>query len=133
MELSDSEFSIQFQNCSLDPSNFDHEAHLRLVWIQIEKHGFQQALINIQHQIQKFVKHVGAEEKYHKTLTITAIEIVNHFKKKQTSNSFKEFILEFPDLKNNFKGLIEHHYSYDIFKSVKAKKEYLEPDIMPFE
>lgn len=132
MELSDTEFSIQFQNCSLDPSIFDHEAHMRLVWLQIEKYGIQKARINIQNQIQNFVKHVGAEEKYHKTLTISAIEIVNHFMTKKTSKTFKEFISEFPELKNNFKELIEHHYSYDIFKSLKANNEYLKPDLIPF-
>lgn len=132
MELSDSEFSIKFKNCSLDPSTFDHEAHLRLVWLQIEENGFQQAQINIQNLIQNFVKHVGAEEKYHKTLTITAIEIVNHFMSKKASKTFKEFISEFPKLKNNFKELIEQHYSYDIFQSAKAKNEYLEPDLIPF-
>lgn len=132
MELSDSEFSIQFQNCSLDPTLFDHEAHLRLVWIQIEKNGFQKALINVQNQILKYVKHLGAEDKYHKTLTITAIELVNYFMKKKSAKTFNEFILEFPALKNSFKELIEHHYSYDIFKSLKARKEYLEPDLLPF-
>lgn len=132
MVLSDTEFRIQFENCSLDPRIFDHEAHLRLVWIHIKKFGFQQARINIQNQIQKFVKHVGAEEKYHHTLTVTAIEIVNHFMTKQTSKTFKDFIFEFPELKNNFKGLIETHYSYDIFKSIKAKSEYLKPDLLPF-
>lgn len=132
MELSDLEFSTQFKDCSLDPSIFDHEAHLRLVWIQIENHGFEQAKINVQNQIQEFVKHVGAEEKYHTTLTITAIEIVNHFMTSKTSTTFKAFISEFPRLKNNFKALVACHYSYDIFTSVKAKNEYVEPDLLPF-
>lgn len=132
MKLSDVEFSNQFENCLLDPAVFDHESHLRLVWLQIKKLGLPEARINVQHQIQNFVKHVGAEEKYHKTLTITAIEIVNHFMTKQTSETFKEFIIEFPELKNNFKELIDNHYSFDIFKSTKAKKEYLEPDLLPF-
>lgn len=132
MTLSDSEFTAKFQNCSLDPSMFDHKAHLRLVWLLIEKHGIQQARIDIQSQIQNFVKHVGAEEKYHKTLTITAIEIVNHFMAKKETNTFNEFISEFPKLKDNFRELIEQHYSYDIFKSAKAKNEYLEPDLVPF-
>lgn len=132
MKLTESEFIFQFENCSLDPSTFDHEAHLRLAWIQIEKFGLEQAIINIQTQLLNFVKHVGAQEKYHQTLTIAAIEIVNHFKTKQSSETFEEFISEFPKLKSNFRQLIEHHYSFDIFNSVEAKNEYLKPDLLSF-
>lgn len=132
MKLTESEFIFQFENCSLDPSTFDHEAHLRLAWIQIEKFGLEQAIINIQTQLLNFVKHVGAQEKYHQTLTIAAIEIVNQFKTKQSSETFEEFISEFPKLKSNFKQLIEHHYSFDIFNSVEAKNEYLKPDLLSF-
>lgn len=131
-ELLDSEFEKLFRNTALNPSLFNHEAHLRLAWIHIQKYGVEQAKINIHNQIKSFVVHVGAEDKYNITLTIAAIEAVNHFIGKSRSNTFKEFIAEFPQLKNNFKGLIESHYSFDIFNSEKAKKEFLAPDLSGF-
>lgn len=133
MELSDIEFRKQFENCTLNPLTFNHEGHLRLVWIQIDKFGFEEAQTNIQNQLQNFVNHVGAKDKYHKTLTITAIQIVNQYMKNQESETFQEFIEEFPELKNNFRGLIDRHYSFDIFNSIKAKSEYLEPDLLSFD
>lgn len=132
-KLSDTEFIAQFETCTLDPSTFNHEAHLRLAWIHIEQFGVEQAKENIQRQLQNFVEHVGAKEKYHQTLTIVAIEAVNHFMKKSKSRSFQDFVIEFPQLKDNFKGLINSHYSFDIFKSIKAKNEYLKPNVIPFE
>lgn len=132
-ELSDAEFERQFASCQLNPSIFSHEAHLRLAWIHIDKYGIEQAKENIQKQLQDFVAHVGAMGKYHKTLTIVAVEGVNHFMKKSKSDNFKDFIIEFPQLKNNFKELIGSHYSFDIFKSIKARTEFLEPDLLPFE
>lgn len=131
-QLSDSIFEKQFIDCQLDPSIFSHEAHLRLAWINIDRHGFVQAEKNIQAQLQNFVAFVGAKDKYHVTLTVAAIKIVNHFKENSTTDNFKDFIKEHPALKNNFKDLIARHYSFDIFKSKKAQAAFLEPDLLPF-
>ena len=130
--LSDTEFEKQFINCQLDPSIFTHEAHLRLAWINIRSYGIEQAEKRIQEQIQNFVAYVGAKDKYNTTLTIAAINAVGHFIKKSKTDNFKDFISEFPQLKNDFKTLINSHYSFDIFNSKKAKAEFLEPDLIPF-
>ena len=132
-KLSDSEFESQFINCELNPSIFSHEAHLRLAWINIELYGIEQAEKKIQNQLQKFVEFVGAKDKYNTTLTIAAIKAVYHFRLKSNSDNFKEFIAEFPRLKNNFSELMACHYGFDIYNSNKAKKEFVEPDLVAFD
>ena len=132
-KLSNSEFEQRFIDCEIDPSIFSHEAHLRLAWININKYGLAQAEINIQKQLKAYVKSVGASDKYNATLTLAAIKAVSHFMQKSISNDFKEFMIEFPQLNNNFKGLISYHYSFDIYNSDKAKKEFLEPDLNSFD
>lgn len=92
----------------------------------------EQAEKNIQEQLQNFVASVGAKDKYHTTLTVAAIRMVGHFVEKSNVTDFKDFIIEFPQLKNNFKGMIEQHYSFDIFSSQKAKVEFMKPDIVAF-
>lgn len=131
-KYSDSQFETEFEQGSLDPTLFNHEAHLRLTWIQLEKYGFEKAIENIQTQILNYVTKLGAEDKFHVTLTHAAIHIVNHFKQQSTSDSFLNFITEFPKLKNNFKELINTHYSAEKLHSPGAKTEYLEPDLQPF-
>jgi len=130
--LSDTEFENQFQTCSFDPKLFSHEAHLRLAWIHITKYGVDKAEANIQTQLQNFVTHVGATDKYHKTLTIVAVRAVNYFVKKSKTKNFETFINQFPQLKTDFKSLINSHYSVDVFSSKKAKMEFVEPDVQPF-
>ena len=131
--LTDEVFEQQFRDCSLDPSTFSHEAHLRLAWIHIQKYGIQQALTNIQTQLKNFVKHLGAEDKYNTTLTIAAVKAVYHFMLKSPSTSFKDFIQENPRLNFAFKSLIESHYSFDVFENENAKHQFLEPDVSPFD
>ena len=125
-QLTDEEFESQFSNCTLDSSIFNHEAHIRLAWIHINKYGIEQALINVDNQLYSYVCSLGAEDKYNKTVTIAAVKAVYHFMQKSNSNNFKDFILEHPRLKTNFKELLDKHYSIDIFNSDIAKSSFLE-------
>ncbi|MEM9545442.1 MAG: hypothetical protein AAGA77_05690 [Bacteroidota bacterium] len=131
--LTNSEFLDQFIQCKLDPAEFSHEAHLRLAWIHIQRHGIESALENIQNQLKAYVAFVGAKDKYNTTLTIAAIKAVDHFIRRSKSNNFEDFLEEFPRLKTNFRDLMKSHYSFDIYNSHQAKTEYLEPDLQPFE
>lgn len=132
-KLTDSEFELKFENASLNPEVFTHEAHLRLAYIHIQKYGQEQAVKNICSQLLKFVTQLGAAAKFNKTVTVSAVKAVKHFMQKAESQNFEDFILEFPRLKYNFKELLAFHYKIDIFNSETAKKEFLEPDLEPFE
>lgn len=131
--LSDEEFLSQFIRCELNPADFSHEAHLRLAWIDVRKYGLEQGEKKIQTQLKAFVEFVGAKDKYNATVTIAAMRVVYHFMQKSTAENFKDFIAESPRLKNNFKELLDCHYSFDIFNSAEAKTGFLEPDLVAFE
>ena len=132
-DLSDEQFAEAFKNCTLPPSLFSHEAHLRLAWIHLKKDDLETAITTICDQLTAFVNHVGARDKYHKTLTVAAVKIVAHFMQRFSGNKFFDFIVQCPELKTNFKDLIKSHYSFDIFNSEQAKMDYLEPNLLPFE
>jgi len=132
-QLSDSEFEQQFINCKLDPSDFTHEAHLRLAWININRYGIEKAEKNVDAQLKAFAEFLGVKNKYNKTLTIAALKAVNHFYMKSRTDNFKDFINEFPRLKTNFKDLMACHYGFDIYNSDIAKKEFLAPDLLSFD
>jgi hypothetical protein len=131
-ELGDYVFEQQFRACTLNPALFNHEAHLRLAWIHIKKYGVDKAIENICQQLTTFVGLLGASDKYNKTLTIAAIRAVNHFINKADIDNFQDFIQTFPRLKFNFKELMAFHYLADIYTLETAKKEYLQPDLLPF-
>jgi hypothetical protein len=131
--LSDSDFETQVANRTIDPSFFNHEAHLRLAWIHIHKYGLDRAIENMQIQLKQFAEEQGAFDKYNKTLTIAATRAVYHFIKKSSTDNFQDFIEEFPRLKTDFKALMAIHYGFDIYNSARAKREYQEPDLLPFD
>ena len=133
VELSDILFEEQFSNGSLNPAIFSHEAHLRLAWIHINRYGIDRAIENICTQLQDYVEFLGVKDKYNATVTIAAIRAVYHFMLKSETKDFQRFIAENERLKFNFKELVGYHYVTDIFKSEKAKMEYLEPELLPFD
>lgn len=132
-ELTDSEFEQQFKSRELHPTLFSHEAHLRLAYIHIKKYGHDAAITNVCDQLAAYVTHLGATDKYNTTLTLAAVKAVYHFSQKSKADDFKGFIAEFPQLKNEFKRLMQSHYDFDIFNSQKAKKTFLEPNFLPFD
>lgn len=132
LDLSDFDFEKAFEDCTLNPDLFSHEAHLRLAWIFIRKYGFDETIDKLSFQLAKFVDYCGIQSKYNLTLTVASIHAVHHFMLKSKSDNFSDFINEFPRLKYNFKELIDTHYGFDIYANEQAKKTYLEPDRVPF-
>lgn len=133
VDLTDDEFEQQFKNCLIDATQFTHEAHLRLAWIHIEKYGLEKAITNICFQLKRYVEFLGATDKYNETVTVAAIRAVYHFKLKTDASTFSEFIAKNQRLKDNFKELLGRHYVTDIFNSQQAKRQYLEPVLLPFD
>ncbi len=132
-QLSDLEFSAEFKNATLHPKLFNHEAHLRLAWIYIKRDGIDAAITQVCSQIINYATSLGAANKYNETVTIAAVRAVYHFYLKSKSDNFRNFIEEFPRLKNNFKELLAQHYDIDIFNSEVAKCSFLEPNLLPFD
>lgn len=130
--LSDDELESQFKDCTLDPAVFTHKEHIRLAWIHISKYGLVEAEKNIITQLKKYVIAINEVDIYNETLAVAAVKIVNHFMQRTNSNKFQDLIDEHPRLVTNFKGLIASHYGFDIYNNDKAKKAYLEPDLIPF-
>ncbi|MEL6556893.1 MAG: hypothetical protein AAFQ94_01835 [Bacteroidota bacterium] len=132
-QYTDEELEELFQSKKLKPAYFSHEAHLRLAYIHIKRYGEKQAIANITHQIRAYAESLGAHDKYNHTVTIAAIKAVSHFMNKSDAATFKELIAQFPRLTKNFKELLFAHYSQDIFNLESARKEFLEPDLLPFD
>ncbi|NNF22901.1 MAG: hypothetical protein HKN67_13250 [Saprospiraceae bacterium] len=132
-DLSDHEFEMKFSNCSLDPDLFSHEAHLRLAWIHIKRYGIHIATNNIRKQLKNYTKSVGAQSKYNETVTIAAVKAVYHFYLASRQETFKAFINENKQLLDNFRGLLLSHYKTDIFNSEKARRQFIEPELIPFD
>lgn len=131
-DFSDEEYMIRFKAMTFPPRLFSHEAHLRLAFLHIQQYGVTQAARNMQDQIKGLALKFGAT-KYHDTITVAAVNAVNHFHQLDPELAFPALIAKHTVLMSDFKALLNSHYSYDIFTSALAKESYQAPDIQPFE
>src|SRR5690606_23329987 len=118
--LTDNEFKEQFQNCTLNPNVFTHEAHLRLAWRHIRQYGIDKAIEQVRQQLQNFVAHLGVANKYNETVTVASTRAVYHFMLRSQAQNFIDFISENPRLKYNLKELLFTHYDTNIFEEERA-------------
>ncbi len=131
--LEDQEFEHAFKTGKLEPSLFNHEAHLRLAWIYLRKYGMDNAIVMICKQIESFDNLHGDGEKFHVTLTVAALKVVHHFMLKSNAADFSSFMSEFPVLNSDFASLLYQHYGQGRLFSKEAKVEYVAPDVLPFD
>ena len=90
-------------------------------WVHIRKYRLEKTIENVCKQIENFDITYGKGNKFPKPLTIGSVCIVDHFIKKSHSKSFKDFILQFPQLQSNFKDLIAPHYNFESLNNDLAK------------
>ena len=133
LELKDDAFEQLFESASFPSEEFNHKNHLRLAWIHLQKYGLDQAIKNVVIQLKDYVNKLGAQDKFHMTLTVAAVHIMNHFKDKASYKDFDICLDEHPILLNDFKKLLLAHYSPNILASNSAKQVYIKPDKLPFE
>lgn len=132
-ELSDADFEQDFANCTFNPTAFSHEAHLRLSWIHIKKYGTQKAIENITNQLKRYVKFLGATDKYNETVTVAGIKKITQFMNSSKAANFEDFIKQNQPLMTNFKNLLSAHYTTNIFESTEARNTYISPELIPLD
>ncbi len=128
----DSELISSLEDVSLKETQFTHEAHIRLAWIHLKNNGLNTAIDLVTKQIRAYVRHLGAQDKYHHTLTIAAVKTVHHFIKISPFEPFEKFIEHNPRLLSDFKTLVHTHYSEQLIQSELSRSSFCEPDLMPY-
>mgnify|MGYP000377372046 FL=1 len=131
-QLTDSELAVQFEQLTLNPSWFTHEAHIRLAWHYVRTFKARIAAQKLCEQIQMFDRAMGKGTKYHKTVTVALAHIIAEKQEKQLATDFRTFIQNNTDLLTDYRNLLAQHYSYDLFQDKKSKMIYVSPDVKGF-
>ena len=131
-QLSAAELAHHFENLTLTPTWFTHEAHLRLAWYYITIFDLEIAIEKLCTQIQIFDSTFDDGTKYHKTITVAFAHLIAEQQSKHHSTDFKTFISQSSELIADYRNLLREHYSYDLFKNERAKKVFVAPDLKPF-
>ena len=103
LSAQDCEFRSAFEACSVAPSEFNHEAHVRLAYIYLVEGDTDSAVRKMRESLLAFLQHNGIPPgKFHETLTRAWVLAVRHFMdisgNKSGSVSAPDFIARNPEL-----------------------------------
>lgn len=136
--MSSESLTERFKKQDIEPSEFNHLAHLKVAWDYIHEYSMVEAREKFHQDIIKLTKVLGAEEKYHRTLTDFFLDYLYQVKwylnhTGQSSESWRSVEQQCPLLINDAKRLISYYYSDELINSDLARTQYVDADIMPLD
>jgi len=128
--LEDEAFVTQVESCRFPADRFRHSDHIRLAWIYLRQEMDGVAEERMRQSIQRLARHAGADGKYHETLTIAWMRLVNAaIGLSSRIDRFVDFAGAHAWLLN--KDAVFEFYSRPRLMSDAARKSWMEPDRRP--
>ncbi|WP_417446252.1 N-formylglutamate amidohydrolase [Kangiella sp.] len=118
----------QFEAQSIAASDFNHRNHLRVAWFYINHYSINIAREKVHQGLIKLTKALGAEDKYHRSLTDFFVDYLLQVKWYLNSESWDEVEARCGFLMNDAKSLLNIYYSPEVIGSEQARTNYVEPD-----
>ena len=128
----DRTFRTTFEAGAVPPSQFNHEAHVRLAYIYLAEHDVDAATEKMRGALLNFLRHHGIPaSKFHETLTRAWVLAVRHFMDRSTvtGTSAGDFVAQNPVLLDS--KIMLTHYSARVLFSSDARASFIEPDLDP--
>lgn len=129
--LTDVEFRERMEACLIPGDAFRHRDHIRLAWIYLRETDRATATGRIRATIQRYAAHHGAARKYHETLTVAWLRLVDAAMRglrcPDGEDHFDAFISRHPWLLD--KNALQRFYSAELLSSERARHEWVEPDL----
>ena len=123
-------FRAAFEAHTVPPSQFNHEAHVRLAYVYLAEHNVESAVQRMREALLNFIEHNGIpRSKFHETITRAWVLAVRHFMDRSASSSSADFVARNRELLDG--KIMLTHYSASVLFSSDARASFVEPDLDP--
>lgn len=107
---------------------FDHRQHVKFAWSVLKESSVAEAMEVVGSEIREFAQD-RAPGKYHETLTQFWVLLVAHTRVyAKPGEDFDEHVARFPILMDSKAQM--RHYSSTVLWSERARKEFVQPDLL---
>ena len=121
------EFTIEsFEASDIDPDRFDHEAHVYVAWLYVSEYPLADAIARFDAGLRRLVTALGAEGKYHATLTWFFLLLIAE--RIAPDEPWQVFKHRNADLVNDSKQLLSRYYSEEYLFSDRARERFMLPN-----
>ncbi|NNK33546.1 MAG: hypothetical protein HKP02_10505 [Xanthomonadales bacterium] len=120
-----------FEAGTLDPTAFDHEAHVHIAWSLLEQDELPAATVRYSSALRRLTRKWGVEEKYHETITVFFMALIAERRAARPGSGWPNFKASNRDLVEAPQALLNNHYSGRRLQSELARNQFLLPDRSP--
>ena len=117
-----------FESGQIDVDRFDHEAHIYLAWLYLERMPALEALERYSNGLRRLTAQLGIPGKYHETITCFYLFKIAE-RRGDTPGSWPEFRNSNADLfARGAASVLHRFYSPETLESERARKAFVLPD-----
>jgi len=129
--MTDEAFARAFERGDVSKEDFTHASHLRVAWVYLREEPSRDAAVDrIRGAIQRFAAKLGASQKYHETITVAWMILLDEARARMPADAaLADVLLVYPALAD--KNLPLSFYSRDRLFSDAARTAWVAPDLGP--
>lgn len=129
--MTDDDFLARFLDCTLAPEHFKHVGHVRLAWIHLQRHDFDEAVARTCSGIRAYATHLGAAAKFHWTITEALMHLLRAGGAADRRIEWPAFLDANAGLVADARARVGLHYSQHLLDSAEARQHFVAPDLAP--
>lgn len=114
---------------SIDPEAFDHEAHIYLGWLYLERFEIPEAIRRFSTALRKLTEELGVPDKYHETITWFYLLLLAERRLSSPSQDWFSFRRENDDLfGRGDRSILFRYYNRATLADPGARRVFVLPD-----
>jgi hypothetical protein len=118
----------QLLDGTVDASHFGHAQHVRAAWALLEDVGLERAVSVYPAAIQRLAAHHGAPQRYHATVTLAYLFLIDERRRVAAHASWAEFAAANADLLTWSPSILDRYYTRERLWSADARSFFVLPD-----
>jgi len=116
-----------FENGAVDPDTFDHEAHVYVAWLYLERFPLLEAIANFDAALRRLTASLGIPGKYHATITWFFMLLIAERRDATPDSDWHRFRRDNDDLVSDGK-ILQRFYDSGTLASDRARQSFVLPD-----
>ena len=118
-----------FEDGTLDVEAFDHDSHIYVAWLYLERYPVLQATRRYSDALRRLTNKLGVPGKYHETITWFFMFLIDERRRRSDDADWYRFRRDNDDLFGRGERSILHsYYRSDTLGSARARASFVLPD-----
>jgi hypothetical protein len=116
-----------FEAGAIDAGAFDHEAHVYVAWLYLERYALAKAIGRFTSALRRLTQQLGVPDKYHETISWFFLLVIAE-RREARPGDWAAFRQANEDLFGTASGILRRYYSDAVLFSERARCRFVLPD-----